>query len=76
MYIASNPPTAKLLIASWGVSTKGSPARLKEVFIISPSPFRSLKDRLQGKKLYTALARKLARIVWSVWCNNGPYEPK
>ncbi|ADX83917.1 IS110 family transposase [Sulfolobus islandicus] len=38
--------------------------------------YESHKDRLQGKKLYTALARKLARIVWSVWYNNRPYEPK
>ncbi|MBB5253943.1 transposase [Sulfurisphaera ohwakuensis] len=38
--------------------------------------YESHKDRLQGKKLYTALARKLARIVWSVWYNNKPYEPK
>ena len=76
MYIASNPPTAKLLIASWGVSNKGTTARLKEVFVINPSPFKSLKDRLQGKKLYTALARKLVRIVWSVWYNNRPYEPE
>jgi len=22
------------------------------------------------------LARKLARVVWSVWYNNKPYEPK
>ncbi|BDB99824.1 hypothetical protein SACC_28410 [Saccharolobus caldissimus] len=35
-----------------------------------------LGSRVQGKKLYTALARKLARIVWSVWYNNRPYEPK
>ncbi|AAK42832.1 Second ORF in transposon ISC1229 [Saccharolobus solfataricus P2] len=32
------------------------------------------KDKLKGRKLYTALARKLARIVWSVWYNNKPYE--
>nr|WP_229572585.1 IS110 family transposase [Saccharolobus caldissimus] len=38
--------------------------------------YESHRDRLQGKKLYTALARKLARIVWSVWYNNRPYEPK
>ncbi|QXJ30997.1 IS110 family RNA-guided transposase [Saccharolobus shibatae] len=38
--------------------------------------YESHKDRLKGKKLYTALARKLARIVWSVWYNNKPYEPK
>ncbi|MEM0104839.1 MAG: IS110 family transposase [Candidatus Methanomethylicia archaeon] len=38
--------------------------------------YESHKDRLQGKKLYVALARKLARIVWSVWYNNKPYEPK
>ncbi|ADX83607.1 IS110 family RNA-guided transposase [Saccharolobus islandicus] len=38
--------------------------------------YESHKDRLQGKKLFTALARKLARIVWSVWYNNKPYEPK
>ncbi|BFI74641.1 IS110 family transposase [Sulfurisphaera ohwakuensis] len=38
--------------------------------------YESHRDRLQGKKLYTALARKLARIVWSVWYNNKPYEPK
>ncbi|MEM4975670.1 MAG: transposase, partial [Sulfolobaceae archaeon] len=38
--------------------------------------YESHKDRLQGKKLYFALARKLARIVWSVWYNNKPYEPK
>ncbi|QGA53336.1 IS110 family transposase [Sulfolobus sp. E5-1-F] len=36
----------------------------------------SHKDRLKGRKLYTALARKLARIVWSVWYNNKPYEVK
>ncbi|AZF69104.1 IS110 family transposase [Saccharolobus solfataricus] len=34
------------------------------------------KDKLKGRKLYTALARKLARIVWSVWYNNKPYEVK
>ncbi len=38
--------------------------------------YEAHKDRLQGKKLFTALARKLARIVWSVWYNNRPYEPK
>ncbi|BDB99215.1 hypothetical protein SACC_22320 [Saccharolobus caldissimus] len=38
--------------------------------------YESHRDRLQGKKLYTALARKLARVVWSVWYNNRPYEPK
>ncbi|ADX81489.1 IS110 family RNA-guided transposase [Saccharolobus islandicus] len=38
--------------------------------------YESHRDRLQGKKLFTALARKLARIVWSVWYNNKPYEPK
>ena len=36
----------------------------------------SHRERLRGKKLYTALARKLARIVWSVWYNNKPYEPR
>ncbi len=36
--------------------------------------YETHKDRLQGKKLYTALARKLARVVWSVWYR--PYEPK
>ncbi len=35
--------------------------------------YEAHKDRLQGKKLFTALARKLAR---SVWYNNRPYEPK
>ncbi|WP_016732456.1 IS110 family RNA-guided transposase [Saccharolobus islandicus] len=38
--------------------------------------YEAHKDSLQGKKLYTALARKLARVVWSVWYNNRPYEPK
>ncbi|ACP47160.1 transposase IS116/IS110/IS902 family protein [Sulfolobus islandicus Y.G.57.14] len=38
--------------------------------------YESHKDRLKGKKFYTALARKLARIIWSVWYNNKPYEPK
>ncbi|QIW23545.1 IS110 family transposase [Sulfolobus sp. S-194] len=38
--------------------------------------YESHKDKLRGKKLYTALARKLARIVWSVWYNNKPYEAK
>ncbi len=35
--------------------------------------YEAHKDRLQGKKLFTALARKLARVVWY---NNRPYEPK
>jgi hypothetical protein len=43
MYIALNPPRAKLLIASVGVSISGSPARLKLVFRIIPSPVSSLK---------------------------------
>jgi len=43
MYIALNPPSAKLLIASTGVSTRGSPAELKLVFRIMPSPVSSLK---------------------------------
>ncbi|MFP3260698.1 MAG: IS110 family transposase [Sulfolobus sp.] len=38
--------------------------------------YEAHKDRLKGKKLYVALARKLARVVWSVWYNNKPYEPK
>ncbi|ACP34644.1 transposase IS116/IS110/IS902 family protein [Sulfolobus islandicus L.S.2.15] len=38
--------------------------------------YETHKDRLKGKKLYVALARKLARVVWSVWYNNRPYEPK
>ncbi|AWR95270.1 IS110 family transposase [Acidianus brierleyi] len=38
--------------------------------------YENHKEKLKGKKLYTALARKLARIVWSVWYNNKPYEPK
>jgi len=38
--------------------------------------YETHKDRLKGKKLYVALARKLARVVWSVWYNNKPYEPK
>jgi len=38
--------------------------------------YETHKDRLKGRKLYVALARKLARVVWSVWYNNRPYEPK
>jgi len=38
--------------------------------------YETHKDRLKGRKLYVALARKLARVVWSVWYNNKPYEPK
>ena len=38
--------------------------------------YETHKDRLKGKKLYVALARKLARVVLSVWYNNKPYEPK
>jgi len=38
--------------------------------------YETHKDRLKGRKLHTALARKLARVVWSVWYNNKPYEPK
>ena len=38
--------------------------------------YEAHKDRLHGRKLYAALARKLARVVWSVWYNNKPYEPK
>ncbi|AAK41814.1 Third ORF in transposon ISC1229 [Saccharolobus solfataricus P2] len=38
--------------------------------------YETHKDRLKGRKLYVALARKLARIIWSVWYNNRPYEPK
>jgi Transposase and inactivated derivatives len=38
--------------------------------------YETHKDRLKGKKLYVALARKLAMVVWSVWYNNRPYEPK
>ncbi len=38
--------------------------------------YESHKVKLHGRKLYTALARKLARIIWSVWYNNKPYEPK
>ncbi|ACP34738.1 transposase IS116/IS110/IS902 family protein [Sulfolobus islandicus L.S.2.15] len=36
--------------------------------------YETHKDRLKGRKLYVALARKLARVVWSVWYR--PYEPK
>ncbi|ADB88200.1 hypothetical protein LD85_2568 [Saccharolobus islandicus L.D.8.5] len=41
-------------------------------------PYRRTEhcDKIHEYKLYTALARKLARIVWSVWYNNRPYEPK
>ncbi|ACP44918.1 transposase IS116/IS110/IS902 family protein [Sulfolobus islandicus Y.G.57.14] len=38
--------------------------------------YESHKDNLHGRKLYTALARKLAKVVWSVWYNNKSYEPK
>ena len=38
--------------------------------------YETHKDRLKGRKLYVALARKLAMVVWSVWYNNRPYEPK
>ncbi|ACP36617.1 transposase IS116/IS110/IS902 family protein [Sulfolobus islandicus L.S.2.15] len=38
--------------------------------------YESHKDKLHGRKLYTALARKWAKVVWSVWYNNKPYEPK
>jgi len=38
--------------------------------------YESHKNKLHGWKLYTALARKLAKVVWSVWYNNKPYEPK
>ena len=42
MYIALNFFSVKSLSASCGVSTSGSPARLKLVFSIMPSPVMSL----------------------------------
>jgi len=36
--------------------------------------YEAHRDRLKGRKLYVALARKSARVVWSVWYR--PYEPK
>ncbi len=41
--------------------------------IQEPSSSSTSPKGLRGKKLYT-LARKLARIVWSVWYNI--YEPR
>ncbi|ACP48887.1 transposase ISC1229 [Sulfolobus islandicus Y.N.15.51] len=38
--------------------------------------YEAHKVKLHSRKLHTALARKLARVVWSVWYNNKPYEPK
>jgi len=38
--------------------------------------YETHKVKLHSRKLYVALARKLARIIWSVWYNNRPYEPK
>ncbi|MBB5254339.1 transposase [Sulfurisphaera ohwakuensis] len=64
------------VVVSRGISKKGN-KYLRSLFYFlakmnySRNPtllkfYESHKDRLQGKKLYTALARKLARIVWSV----------
>ncbi|ADX82095.1 IS110 family RNA-guided transposase [Saccharolobus islandicus] len=74
------------VVVSKGISKRGN-KYLRSLFYFlaemnySKNPtllkfYEAHKDRLQGKKLFTALARKLARIVWSVWYNNKPYEPK
>ncbi|ADX83918.1 IS110 family transposase [Sulfolobus islandicus] len=74
------------VVVSKGISKRGN-KYLRSLFYFlaemnySKNPtllkfYESHRDRLQGKKLFTALARKLARIVWSVWYNNKPYEPK
>ncbi|BFI76506.1 hypothetical protein YN1HA_26040 [Sulfurisphaera ohwakuensis] len=68
-------------VISRGISKRGN-KYLRSLFYFlaqmnysrNPTLLKSHKDRLQGKKLYTALARKLARIVWSVWYK--AYEPK